>query len=111
MSIQQRDIILIEVPYSDYSFKKVRPAIILSNEKIKDSKDVIAVPLTSNLDLNTFSFIITNNDLEKGNLLISSKVKVERIFSVEKKLVKKTIGKVKISIHNKIIKILNTLIE
>lgn len=112
MNISQRAIVLIEVPYSDYSSKKVRPAIVLSNERIKTSKDIIVVPLTSNLTLDDpVSFIIKNDDLEEGTLIVSSRVKVERIFSVDKRLIKKTIGKVKQDVHQRIIKNLNRVIQ
>lgn len=57
--------------------------------------DFIAVPLTSNLKLRDHTLLVTNKELESGRLIVDSKAKVDKIFSVEKSLVRKKIGRVK----------------
>jgi len=95
--MEQRDIILVEFPFSDLEHKKIRPAIIVSNTAYnQNSGDVLAVPLTTNLEIREYAFLITSQDLEKGELIRESKVKVDKIFSVEKKLVKLKIGKISV---------------
>ncbi len=92
---EQRDIILLSFPFTDLKSAKIRPAIILSNNKYnKTSQDIIAVPITSNLKTNQFDILIKNKDLEKGELIVDSKIKTDKIFSVEKKIVRKNIGKI-----------------
>jgi hypothetical protein len=44
-------------------------------------------------------------------LIVDSKVKVDRIFSVSQKLVRVKIGKVKKEIHDKIVRIIDELIS
>ena len=110
--MNQRDIILLSYPFSDLLGKKVRPAIIISNDEYnKKFEDIVAVPLTTNLKLRDYAFLLTNKDLESGRLIKDSNVKVDRIFSVEKKLVRLVIGKVKKDIHKKIIEILMSIVK
>jgi mRNA-degrading endonuclease toxin of MazEF toxin-antitoxin module len=90
----------------------VRPAIVLSNDSYnRSSEDFIAVPLTSNLKLRDHAFLITNRQLESGNLIVESKVKVDRVFSVSQQLVRMRIGRVKVGIHEKIVKIFFELLR
>ncbi len=78
--IFQRDI-LLTFPFSDLKSSKVRPAIVLSNNKYnRRSEDFVAVPLTSNLRLRDYVILVTINELESGNLIVNSKVKVDRVF-------------------------------
>jgi len=108
----QRDIVLLNFPFSNLKQSKVRPAIILSNNKHnKKSDDVVVVPLTSNLKQTDYDMLISNNNLEKGNLIVNSRVKVDRIFSVDKKLVKMDIGKIDKQTFSKIKTILSDLVR
>jgi len=108
----QRDIVLLNFPFSNLKQSKVRPAIILSNNKHnKKSDDIVVVPLTSNLKQTDYDMLISNNNLEKGNLIVNSRVKVDRIFSVDKKLVKMDIGKIDKQTFSKIKTILSDLVR
>jgi mRNA interferase MazF len=101
--IFQRDIVLLTFPFSDLASSKVRPAIVLSNDKYnRRSEDFVAVPLTSNLRLRDYAILVTNNDLESGNLIVDSKVKVDRVFSVSQRLVRMKIGRIKAEAHERI---------
>jgi mRNA interferase MazF len=101
--ISQRDIVLLTFPFSDLESSKVRPAIVLSNDKYNlHSKDFVAVPLTSNLKLRDHAILVTNNQLESGNLIVDSKVKVDRVFSVSQRLVRMKIGRIKTEVHERI---------
>lgn len=105
--ISQRDIVLLSFPFSDLKTQKVRPAIVISNDDYNQKfEDVIAIPMTSNLDVRDYAILISNKDLESGNLIKDSKAKVDRIFSVSKKLIKLKIGKIKLGVHKRIIEIL-----
>ncbi len=101
--IFQRDIVLLTFPFSDLESSKVRPAIVLSNDKYnRRSEDFVAVPLTSNLKLRDYAILVTNNELESGNLIGDSKVKVDRVFSVSQRLVRMKIGRIKAEVHERI---------
>jgi mRNA interferase MazF len=101
--IFQRDIVLLTFPFSNLESSKVRPAIVLSNDKYnRRSEDFVAVPLTSNLKLRDYAILVTNNELESGNLIVDSKVKVDRVFSVSQRLVRMKIGRIKAKVHERI---------
>ena len=109
--ISQREIVLLSFPFSNLRTSKVRPAIVISNNEYnKNSDDIIAVPLTSNLKIRDYAFLITNRDLERGRLIVDSNVKVDRIFSVDKKLVRLTIGRVSRNVHKRIKEIISELL-
>lgn len=108
----QRDIVLLNFPFSNLKQSKVRPAVILSNDKHnKKSDDIVVVPLTSNLQQTDYDMLITNKHLEKGNLIVDSKIKIDRIFSVDKKLVKMNIGKINKQTFSKIKTVLSGLVR
>ncbi len=101
--ISQRDIILISFPFSNLKESKVRPVIVMSNDSYnKKFKDFIAVPLTSNLKLRDHTILVTNKDLESGKLIVDSQAKIDKIFSIEKSLVRKRIGKITRETHQHI---------
>lgn len=110
--IFQRDIVLLTFPFSDLESSKVRPAIVLSNDKYnRRSEDFVAVPLTSNLKLRDYAVLVTNNELESGNLIVDSKVKVDRVFSVSQRLVRMKIGRIKAEVHERITDMLFELLQ
>lgn len=110
--ILQRDIVLLSFPFSDLKSSKVRPALVLSNDRYnRKFEDFIAIPLTTNLKSREYSILITNKNLESGRLIVDSNAKIDRIFSVSKKLVKVNIGKINKETHNRIRTILEELIK
>ena len=103
---------LLSFPFSDLRSSKVRPAVVLSNDKYnRRSEDFVAVPLTSNLALKEYAILITNSELESGRLIVQSKAKVDRIFSVSQQLVRMKIGRLKAEAHEQIISILLELLR
>jgi len=109
--ISQRDVVLLSFPFSNLQTSKVRPAIVLSNNGYnRRSEDFIAVPLTSNLKLRDYAISVTNRELERGKLIVDSKAKVDRVFSVSQRLVRMKIGRVKTEVHERITEILSNLI-
>lgn len=94
MKIYQKELVLISYPFSNLLYKKVRPALVISNDLFnKKSKDCILVPLTSNITEEPYSVIINQNNLEAGKLIKISKIRIDKIFSIEKNLIHMKIGK------------------
>lgn len=106
---KQREIVLIPFPYSDLTLSKKRPALIISNEKVNKMQDRICCLVTSKI--HNEDVLISKNSIEEGSLPFKSSVKTHRIFSVDEKLIIKTICKIDINLHNKIIKKLNEYIK
>lgn len=110
--ISQRDVVLLSFPFSDLHASKVRPAIVLSNDNYnRHSEDFVAVPLTSNLKFKDYAVLITNQELESGRLIVDSKAKVDKVFSVSQKLVRMKIGRVNSEVHARIKTMVYELLE
>jgi len=63
------------------------------------------------LRLRDYTILITNKELESGRLIVASKAKVDRIFSVSQQLVKMKIGRIKVEVHDKIMRMLLELLR
>lgn len=93
MNLRQKEIVLLPYPFSNLEGKKVRPVVIISNDKLNEkSDDCIAVPLTSVLKEEPYSIEINQMDLMSGKLIKPSRVRADKIFTVEKRLTIMKIG-------------------
>ena len=94
MNVVQRDVLLVPFPFSDFSGKKVRPVLVVSNDKFNySSDDVIICGITRNIDKNQYVVKIDTKNLEEGKLFNPCCVRVENILKMDKKLLLKKIGK------------------
>lgn len=111
-SASQRDIVLIPFPFSDLSKAKYRPAIVMSNNTYnRKFRDFIGIPLTTNPNTRNHTVPVTSRDMATGSLTVVSVAKVDKVFSLEQKLVVKTYGQLRQDVFDKIrdelIKLLN----
>ncbi len=110
-NIEQRSVILIPFPYTDLSGAKKRPALVISSLAFNSSNDdVICCLVTSNPEDMQHSIKITNKDMEKGYLEFDSKVKPYRIFTVNKRLIYKFLGKLNLAKSKLIVEEINKII-
>jgi mRNA interferase MazF len=110
--LKQRDIVLIPIPFTDLVSQKKRPAIIISCDKYNETnEDIVVVALTSNIENRDFTVTLTNNDLENGTLKVTSMIRVDKIYTLNKSIVIKTFGRVKPDILIKIKDLILKLIE
>jgi|TARA_Y100000310_G_scaffold294084_1_gene324256 mRNA interferase MazF len=100
MRFEQREIVQIPFPYSDLSGSKKRPAIIISNEKVNGSSNVICCVVTTNP--HKIDIPISNRDLEKIPLPFDSYIKHQMLFTVNKTLIIKKMSKLKQKPFNKL---------
>lgn len=92
LQIQQKEIYLVPFPFSNFSQKKVRPILVLSNNTYnKSSKDVIVCAITRNIS-SKLGILFDENDLIRGTILTNSAIKIENICFIDKKLVIKQIA-------------------
>lgn len=100
---RQGEIVLIPFPFTDLSTKKKRPVLVLSNEEYnKRTEDFIVCGITSNIKDIEFSVLIESKDLESGFLPKPSRIKVDKIFTLEQSLVVKRLAKVKLVIIRRV---------
>ncbi|MDR0515447.1 MAG: type II toxin-antitoxin system PemK/MazF family toxin [Fibromonadaceae bacterium] len=90
---EQGDILLIPVPFSNLSFVKKRPVLVLSNnEHNSASRDIIVIAITSNLEQRGIE--ISSDSLIDGFLPKNSIIKVDKIYTLEAEIAIKKIGKI-----------------
>jgi len=83
LKVKQREIILINFPFSDLTGAKVRPALVISNNRYNQtSLDTVVLAITSNLSLHSYKILIEMQDLENGSLPVKSAIRVDKPFSV-----------------------------
>jgi mRNA interferase MazF len=100
----QRDIVLVPFPYSDLTGAKLRPALIISNDSL--AVDKICCLVTSKPGAG-----IAIKDFESGKLPFRSWAKPYRLFTINERLIKRKLCRVRTGLHNKIISEVNTYLK
>lgn len=103
------DIVLIPFPFTDLSGQKVRPALVLHAEK--KSEDCIVVFLSSMKSRRISFFDLPVVSSNHNGLKIPSLVKVNKIATLEKKLVLGQLGRLESSYMIQVDKKLRRLLE
>jgi mRNA interferase MazF len=110
--VKQRDIALISFPFSDLSATKKRPALVVSNDSFNShGEDAICCLITSNPEETPHSVFISNKDMESGHLEFDSKVKPHKLFTADKRLILKTLGKLGSGKFAQVVKEINKIIS
>ncbi|MEK6910404.1 MAG: type II toxin-antitoxin system PemK/MazF family toxin [Nanoarchaeota archaeon] len=86
------DIIVIDFPYSDLSVWKRRPVFVV---KVPKGGDILVCQITSESYEDSVEIIIRKEDFNNGSLKVESYLRMDKIFSVEKSLIKYKIGSLK----------------
>jgi mRNA interferase MazF len=85
------DIVVIPFPFSDLCGSKRRPALVLAN---LPGDDIILCQITSQLSKDKFSiFLPVSKKIIKGNLPSDSFIRPSRIFTADKNIIIKKLGK------------------
>ena len=96
----QGDIVVLEFPFSNLTEVKRRPSLIL---KVPKGGDLIVSQITGNSYEPSLEISIKNNDFKEGKLKIDSYLRLDKIFSIEKSLIKYKIGSLKKDKFNEIL--------
>ena len=86
------DIAVVEFPYSDLKNSKRRPVLIL---KVPKGGDVIVLQITGYSYEKLAEIALKNTDFNKGSLKRDSFVRVDKIASIERSLIKYVAGSLK----------------
>jgi mRNA interferase MazF len=94
--VKQREVYLIAFPFSEGDSSKVRPGIVVSNSDYNSSqRDILMVPMTSQIKSLPYSFVIGADDFEEGHLKKESGVRCDKLVSVHEKRFVHKIGRIK----------------
>ena len=88
-------IVLVPFPFTDFSTTKQRPAIIISSETFNNSgNDIIVLAITSHITpkISKFELLLNEIDQRSCGLPKPSIIKVGKIISIDKRLIRKIIG-------------------
>ena len=100
----QRDIVLIPIPFTDLSTKKRRPVVILSNDEYNMSKeDIIVAAITSNISNDTYSIHITESDFEEETLPRPSMIRADKIYTLNQSIVHQKFDRLKTNVFKKVL--------
>jgi mRNA interferase MazF len=109
---EQGDIVLIPVPFTDWSSQKRRPVIIISNDvHIGGGADIVVVAMTSRTAVAPYSFQITSADLVEGALNRPGTARVDKVYTLAKTIIVKKFGKVSPAVIDQIRRLLEDLTE
>ena len=86
------DIIVLEFPFSDLKNVKRRPALVIKAPK---GEDIIVVQITGSSYAPSVEILINSMDFRNGSLKRDSFVRIDKIASIEKSLIKYKIGSLK----------------
>lgn len=86
------DIVVIEFPFSNLKESKRRPVFIL---KVPKGDDIIVNQITGDSYERSVEIPITNSDFMNGSLKRISFVRIDKIASIEKSLIKYKVGSLK----------------
>ena len=91
---KQGDILIVPFPFSDLRGLRQRPVLVISNDKYNNCcEDIITCGITSNLKDAQCSVLFDNDNLVEGNIPLRSRVKVDKLFTLEKSIIKKKIAR------------------
>ncbi len=85
------DVVVVHFPFSDLSNSKKRPALVLEDLV---GNDIILCQITSKNISDIYSVSLNTNDFETGNLKKQSNIRPNRLFTADKKIITKKVGKI-----------------
>lgn len=111
MQFDPGDVVLVPFPFTDLTAKRTRPALIVSSSAYnKAVADVVVCGITSNLANSAHSVLVTQADLASGTLPLTSRVKADKIATLQKTIVRRKLGRVKPAILSQTVKEMSAIL-
>lgn len=94
------EVVVIPFPFSDLSGSKRRPALVLAD---LPGDDIILCQITSqNSPKDNFAIALTSADFVVGSLPVSSNIRPNRIFTADKQIIVKSVGRISDSLQQRV---------
>ena len=90
------DVVLVPFPFTDLSTTKQRPAVVLSSERYhRSTEDCLVAAITSVRPpaLSPGDVPLSEDDQAAGGLLKLSMVKVGKLITLDRRLIRRTLGR------------------
>jgi mRNA interferase MazF len=101
MSFKKGDIVVIPVPFTNNSTVKKRPAVVLSNEDVHATGDVLIAQITSKGKDDNLNFSLSGKDMTIA-LPKQSYVRIHKLFVLEKHLIEKKVSELIPSVYSQL---------
>lgn len=109
---KQGEIVLISFPFSDLKQQKQRPVLIVSGDHYNEvTEDIVVLAITSKLKELEYSVMIDSKNLREGTLKVTSEIRVDKVYTLSKNIVRKKFGRVTPEILEDVRLKLNKLIK
>ncbi|MEK6847802.1 MAG: type II toxin-antitoxin system PemK/MazF family toxin [Nanoarchaeota archaeon] len=102
------DIIVIDFPFSNLVQFKPRPVLVI---KVPKGDDLIVSQITGSSYEKSVEIKIESKDFSKGSLKRDSYLRLDKIFSIEKSLIKYKIGSLKVEKFKEILDSIVTFLK
>jgi len=99
------DVVILDFPFSNLVQVKRRPVLVI---KVPKGDDIIVSQITGKSYESSVEIPLTKKDFRKGGLKVDSYLRLDKIFTIEKSLVKYTVGSLK---REKFSEILNKIVS
>ena len=111
MKIRRGDIALLAFPFTDLRGVKLRPALVVSDDKFNKTGESVFVFITTKFYNTAFDFTINREavSFKSTGLKESSTFRVSKIMCLEQRLIKRRLGVADKSILNNVSKRLKSL--
>lgn len=86
------EVVVVEFPYSNLKNTKRRPVLVL---KVPKGEDIIVLQITGSSYEKSVEIPIKNEDFKQGSLKKDSFVRIDKIASIERFLIKYKVGSLK----------------
>lgn len=94
-TIKQGDIVVLDIPFSDFSETKKRPTLVISSTKYNNqSPDIVVAGITSQRSDSSFHVTLSQNDLIEGKIKLDSSIKTDHPVTAHKKIIERRIWSV-----------------
>lgn len=111
MTPDQRDIVLVPVPFTDLSATKRRPVVVLSKTShSRKADDVLVAAITSNLAAGGPGVVVSSSDLSSGALPVDSLVRVDKLYALSKSIIIKRYGRLSTGSFGQVLTALDDLL-
>jgi mRNA interferase MazF len=94
-AFNQGDILVVPFPFSDLTSVRQRPVLVLSKKEYNEKcEDIVTCGITSNLKDAICSVLIDDSNLIEGKLPVKSRVKFDKLFTLDKSIVIKKVARI-----------------
>ena len=87
MNYTRSEIVWVKFPFSDASTTKLRPALILSNERVNKTGDYLLMQVTTKLRNDILSLQLKEKHFTGDPLLKASELRLHKIFILNESLI------------------------